>query len=360
MASITQRSFFSRNLEYLGMAAVCAVILGGACLFVDGFASAQNASALLLAIYPIGILCCSMLLCMVSGDFDLSVGSVVAVAGMVAVGVGNKAADPAGWGLGPAASVSLAVAAGLGAGAAVGAFNGFVVAFLRINPFITTLATMQLARGLAFLSGGPSGATLSVQVPAFSKMGGSFQIPWFADAAGDPTHVSVGYPVLVMIGCLIVFGVLLHLSIFGRSVLAMGGNEEAARLAGIPVRRTRFLVFVLQGLLAGLVGILLSAQLGTAAPQAGTGLELKVMSACVLGGVALTGGRGTILAVIWGMLIMGAAQKAMDLYQVPIFFQYLVSGGILLAAVIVDRFKTSFSGKTRFFAVLKGAASQPK
>ena len=333
MASLTQRSFLSRNAEHLGMAAMCVAVLVCSGLFVDGFATPKNASGLLLATSTVGILCCSMLLCLVSGDFDLSLGSVVALAGMVAAVVSNKTG-----------SALAGLGAGLGAGLAVGAVNGFVVAFLRINPLITTLATMQISRGLAYIIG--DGKTLSVEVADFAKLGGSFQIPWGVNDAGDPVHVALGYPVLVMVGCLFIFGILLHFSVFGRSVLAMGGNEEAARLAGIPVRRTRLLVFMLQGLMAGLAGVLLTARLQTAAPQAEIGLELKVMSACVLGGVALTGGRGTILAIIWGMLIMGTVQRAMDLKQVGIYWQYVVSGSILLVAVIVDRFKTGFGGTT--------------
>lgn len=327
---LTKRSFLSRNIEHLGMAALCALVLASACFMVDGFATAQNASGLLLAISTVGILCCSMLFCLVSGDFDLSVGSVVALSGVLAVEVTNRTG-----------SVAVGVAAGLGAGAAVGLVNGIVVAFLRINPLITTLATMQAARGLAYIVG--NGKTVSPTVAGFGDLGGSFQIPWGHNELGEQAYLALGYPVVVLAVCLVVFGILLHLSVFGRSVLAMGGNEEAARLAGIPVRRTRMLVFVIQGAMAGLAGVLLAARLQTGDPKAELGLELKVISACVLGGVALTGGRGTILAIIWGMLIMGAVQRAMDLKQVGIYWQYLISGGILLAAVIVDRFKSKLA-----------------
>lgn len=327
---LTKRSLLSRNIEHLSMAALCAVVLVSSGLLVPGFATAQNASDVLLEISTVGILCCSMLFCLVSGDFDLSVGSVVALSGVLAVEATNRTG-----------SVAVGVAAGLGAGAAIGLVNGVVVAFLRINPLITTLATMQVARGLAFIVGG--GTTVAPKVEGFGSLGGSFHLPWGVNDLGDPAHLPIHYPVLVLVACLVIFGVLLHMTVFGRSVLAMGGNEEAARLAGIPVRRTRLLVFVIQGMVAGLVGVLLAAKVQLGDPKAEMGLELKVISACVLGGVALTGGRGTILSIVWGMLIMGTVAAAMQFKQVPFYWQYIISGGILLAAVIVDRFKSKLA-----------------
>ena len=309
-----------RHLEQLSMAIVCVLVMGCACIFVDGFATIGNATGMLLTMSIVGMLCCTMLFCLASGDFDLSIGSVVALAGVSAVCVANAQH-----------SVVLGVCAGVGVGGLIGLLNGSVVAYLKINPLITTLATMQAARGLAYIAGDGKTVTASED---FAKLGGSLSIPWGSG------HISIGYSVLVMLALLVIFGVVLHYSVFGRSVLALGGNEEAARLAGIPVKRTRLMVFVLQGLVAGLAGVLLAARLQTGDPKAEVGLELKVISACVLGGVALTGGRGSIFAVIWGMLIMGTVQRAMDLQQIGIYWQFLITGSILLAAVIIDRFKS--------------------
>ena len=161
------------------MAVLCVAVLASAGFFVPGFATPQNASGLLLATSTVGIMCCSMLLCLVSADFDLSLGSVVALSGMVSAVVANKTG-----------SVCMGLGAGLGAGAVVGVINGFVVAFLRINPLITTLATMQIARGLAYIVG--NGKTVSVEVANFAKLGGSFQIPWGTNELGDPAYRGVG------------------------------------------------------------------------------------------------------------------------------------------------------------------------
>jgi L-arabinose transport system permease protein len=324
------KKFLSRNLEHLGMAVLCLIVLAAASVFVEGFATAKNASGLLFAISTVGILCCSMLLCLVSGDFDLSIGSVVALSGVLAVEMANRSG-----------SLIAGVAAGFGAGAAVGLLNGVVVAYLRINPLITTLATMQAARGLAYIV--VHGKTVSPMIAGFGSLGGSFQIPWGHNELGDRAYLPLAYAVVVLGVCLVIFGILLHTTVFGRSILAMGGNEEAARLAGIPVQRTRMLVFVIQGLMAALAGILLAAKIQIGDPKAEVGLELKVISACVLGGVALTGGRGTIMSIIWGMLIMGAVQRAMELQGFDSFWQLLISGGILLAAVIIDRLKSKLA-----------------
>jgi L-arabinose transport system permease protein len=142
-----------------------------------------------------------------------------------------------------------------------------------------------------------------------------------------------------MVACFVVFGILLNRTIFGRNTLAIGGNAEAARLAGIDVTRTKIIIFTLQGLMAGFAGVILASRMTSGQPATAQGLELQVISACVLGGVSLTGGVGTITGVIVGVLIMGTVQNAMNLLNVPPFYQYVASGSILLAAVLFDRLK---------------------
>jgi L-arabinose transport system permease protein len=183
---------------------------------------------------------------------------------------------------------------------------------------------MQIVRGLAFIiSGGSAVGSASTR---FGLLGNSVFV-------GLPT------PVWVMGGCFVFFGLLLHKTIFGRSALAIGGNREAARLAGIPVTRDKIIIFAMQGLIAGFAGVMEASQMTSGQPNSRQGLELSVISACVLGGVSLTGGVGSILAVIVGALIMGTVQNAMDLLNVPTFYQYLVSGLILLGAVLFDKLK---------------------
>jgi L-arabinose transport system permease protein len=185
-------------------------------------------------------------------------------------------------------------------------------------------ATMEVVRGLAYIVS--SGDAVIIFDESFFELGiGSL--------------FGIGYPVIAMAIAFIVFGIVLNYTVFGRNVLAIGGNAVAARLAGIGVRRARVLVFTLQGLVAGFAGVLLASRLSIGDPKASAGLELAVISGCVLGGVSLTGGIATISGVLIGVMIMGCVQNAMSLLNVPTFYQYLVRGGILFLAVAFDRLR---------------------
>lgn len=310
----TSRSALIRNvwdsagmlLLFLALFAVCSAV-------VPHFLTRNNMIGLSLSVTTVGIVGCTMLFCLAAGDFDLSVGSVLALSGVIA-GIVTNATH----------SVLLGVLAGSLSGAVVGLVNGFVIARLGINALIATLATMQIVRGLAYIIS--RGNSVGVGSGRFI-------------ALGNAMPLGVPAPVWIMAGCFVIFGLLLHKTVFGRNALAIGGNREAARLAGVAVTQTKVVIFAMQGLVAGLAGVVSAAQMGLGDPKEGQGLELRVISACVLGGVSLTGGVGTILAVIVGALIMGTVQNAMDLKNVPTFYQYVASGGILLAAVLLDRLK---------------------
>jgi len=156
---------------------------------------------------------------------------------------------------------------------------------------------------------------------------------------GNTIVFGVPTPVWVAGLCFVVFGVLLNKTIYGRNTLAIGGNPEAARLAGVNVNMTRIVIFLIQGVIAALAGVILAARITSGQPNAAQGFELNVISACVLGGVSLLGGRATISGVLVGVLIMGTVQNAMNLLNIDAFYQYLVRGAILLAAVLVDQLK---------------------
>ena len=286
-------------------------------LTVQNFASRANFQGLALSVATVGVIACTMLFCLAGGDFDLSVGSTVAMSGVLSAVVSNATG-----------SVALGVAAGLLAGAFVGLANGIVIARIGINALITTLAMMQIVRGLAYII--CDGRPVGIHSERF----------W---ALGINSFAGLPIPVWIVIVCFIFFGVLLNRTTFGRNTLAVGGNPEAARLAGIAVTRTKIIIFTMQGLAAALAGIVLSARMTSGQPATAQGLELQVISACVLGGVSLTGGIGTITGVIVGVLIMGVVNNAMNLLNIAPFYQYIASGAILLAAVIVDRFKQSYS-----------------
>jgi len=296
-----------------GMLLVFILLFIGVSICVENFFSWPNMKGLSLSVATVGIIACTMLFCLAAGDFDLSVGSVVAMSGVLAAVVINRTG-----------SVPLGIICGIVAGGIVGVINGFVIAQLGINALITTLATMQIVRGMAFIIS--DGRAVGVREEGFFKLG-------ITDILGVPT------PVWIMIICFVIFGILLNRTIFGRNTLAIGGNYEAARLAGIRVVWLKIVIFTLQGLIAGFAGVILASRMTSGQPNTSQGLELQVISACVLGGVSLTGGIGTMIGVVVGVLIMGTVNNAMNLLNIPPFYQYVASGGILLAAVLFDKLK---------------------
>ncbi|MBA0215937.1 L-arabinose ABC transporter permease AraH [Pectobacterium brasiliense] len=303
----------SRIWDNYGMLVVFAVLFLGCAIFVPNFATFINMKGLGLAISMSGMVACGMLFCLASGDFDLSVASIIACAGVATAVVINISE-----------SLWIGVGAGLLLGVAFGLLNGFVIARLKINALITTLATMQIARGLAYIIS--DGKAVGIEDERFFELG-------YANWLGLPA------PIWITIGCMILFGLLLNKTTFGRNTLAIGGNEEAARLAGVPVVRTKIIIFALSGLVSAAAGIILASRMTSGQPMTSIGYELIVISACVLGGVSLKGGIGKISYVVAGVLILGTVENAMNLLNISPFAQYVVRGLILLAAVIFDRYK---------------------
>lgn len=305
---------FRKIWDRAGILVVLIALLIGASISVPNFTSSTNLIySLGLSVTTTGIVACGMLFALAAGDFDLSVGSVAAFAGMVAAVTLSK-------GQSPVVAVFLALFAGL----LIGAANGFIIAVCGINALITTLATMQIVRGCAYILN--DGNSIGVGNMSFA-------------ALGTGTPLGVPMPLWILLLCLVVFGLLLHRTVYGRNALAIGGNREAAHLAGVPTRKVQIWIFALMSMLAALAGVVSTAQQQLGDPKTMQGLELRVISACVLGGVSLTGGVGSISHVIVGVLIMGTVQNIMDLKSVPTFYQYLISGAILLAAVLLDRLK---------------------
>lgn len=306
---------FGRIWDNFGMLVVFAVLFIACVLFIPNFGSFINMKGLGLAMSMSGMVACGMLFCLASGDFDLSVASVIACAGVTTAVVINMSE-----------SLWLGIGAGLLLGVLCGFVNGFVIAKLKINALITTLATMQIVRGLAYIFS--DGKAVGIEDERFFVLG---YATWF----GLPA------PIWLTIGTMIIFGFLLNKTTFGRNTLAIGGNEEAARLAGVPVVRTRIIIFILSGLVSAAAGIILASRMTSGQPMTSLGYELIVISACVLGGVSLKGGIGKISYVVAGVLILGTVENAMNLLNISPFSQYVVRGLILLAAVIFDRYKQS-------------------
>ncbi|MHA3979147.1 L-arabinose ABC transporter permease AraH [Halovulum sp. GXIMD14794] len=302
-----------------GLLVIFALAFAIVSLTVPNFLTERNMLGLLQSVVTVGVVACTMMFCLAGRDFDLSVGSTVAFTGMMVVMASNATG-----------SIAVGIVVALAAGAAVGFFNGFVIAKFRINALITTLATMQIVRGLALISS--DGRAVGINDPAF------YQIS-LSKAFGVPT------PIWILAILFIVFGFILNRTVFGKNTLAIGGNPEASRLAGVDVDRMRILIFTLQGVTCAIAGILLASRITSGQPNAATGLELAVISACVLGGVSLAGGRATMTGVIIGVMIMGIAENVMNLLNIQAFYQYVVRGVILLLAVLLDNLRTLASAR---------------
>jgi ribose/xylose/arabinose/galactoside ABC-type transport system permease subunit len=281
------------------------------------FLSVPNLVNVALSIAITGILAVGMTAVILTGGIDLSVGSVAALAGVVAALV--AAIDVSG-------SVALASLAALGVGLAVGLFNGVMVAWFRVPPFVTTLAMLTICRGLAFvLTGGRAIGNLPAGFGLFGR-----------------EHV-LGVPVPVIL-MLVVFAAgwfVLRRMTFGRYVYAVGGNREAAFLAGVNVKGVTMLVYILNGLLVGLAGLVLASRLGAGVPNAGIQYELDVIAAVVVGGTSLNGGRGSVIATLWGAVFIGVLNNGLNLAGIDPYMQRIALGAVILLAVLADQINKS-------------------
>lgn len=307
------RNFITHLWENSGIILIFIVMYALLSMFVPYFFTWRNMIGLGLSVTTIGLVASTMLYALAAGDLDLSVGSTVAFAGVLTAVLINSTGN-----------VFLSILLGIIAAGAVGFVNGVLIAKFKLNPLIVTLASMQIVRGLGYIISG--GRAVGIREPGFFVL-------------GTGTIMGIPNPIWITIGCFAVFGVLLNNSVYGRNTLAVGGNEEAARLAGINVERLKTMIFSIQGMVAGFAGIILASRMTSGQPTSAQGFELDVISACVLGGVSLSGGVASMSGVIVGVLIMGTVQNAMNLMNVPTFYQYVVRGLILLIAICFDRLK---------------------
>lgn len=281
-----------------------------AAVAVPNFTSGINQSNLIRQSSVIGIVSLGMLVVIVSAGIDLSVGSVVALSGVISVGL--QAAVP----------LPVAIGAGLGVGLLLGGFNGTVVAYLRVPPFVMTLGMLALARGLtyAYTEGGP------LQPAAATRA--LFIYPGRGDLGGVPV---IG---LFWLAFIVLIALMLNRTVFGRRIFAIGSNQRAAFASGVPIGATLLAIYTLTGLLSGIAGILLSSRVSVATPTMGQSYELDAIAAVVIGGASLAGGRGTVSGTVVGTFILVIIVNILNLLNVSIFWQDAVRGAIIIAAMI--------------------------
>lgn len=271
----------------------------------------------------IGLLAVGMTFVVVSGQFDLSVGSMFGLSAVV-----FAVALEAGW------NVWLAALAGIASGAGMGLTNGLLSVLLRVPAIIITLGTLSIYRGISYWISDAFPISDFRQSSALFKFGQGELIPWPA-ALGWVPDLVLALAAVALLGHL-----LLSRTAFGQHVYAIGSNRRAAQLAGVHINRVQVRVLTLIGLMAGIAGVLGVAQAGSADPNAGVGYELDVIAAVIIGGAALSGGRGRVRASLLGILLIGEARNGLVISGVSLYAQVIVSGALVVAAVAVDRLIT--------------------
>lgn len=282
------------------------------------FFSAANFRAVTVGMTPNAIIVIGMAILLASGGFDLSVGSVMALSSTV---VAMLLLD--------GMSIPMAALCGILLGAVAGFANGVLVTGFGINPLIATLGTMSITRGIAL-----------VLTEGFSVSSLPAEFGWIGKASFG------GFPMLVLVTLtlVILFDLAVRHTRFFRQVYFIGANEKAAMLSGIHVNRVRIIAYVLTGMLAALAGILLASRLMSGTPTAGSGIELQVLAAAVIGGASLRGGEGTILGAFLGVVFVALINNSMTMLAVSIYWQMIVIGAVLVSAVALDMLIRGKSG----------------
>jgi rhamnose transport system permease protein len=289
------------------------VVVAVAIFIINSFASpyfldAQNLSLATFNFTEKATIAFAMALLIVAGEIDLSVASIIAIAS-TAMGAAATAGAP----------TPVLVVIGLGVGIIAGAFNGFIVTRFRIPSIVVTIGTMSLFRGIAYVVLGDQ--VYRKYPPGFSWFGQGY-VFWV---------VSFEFVLFLMLA--VIFGIVLHMTVFGRRIYAIGNNPVAAQFSGVRVDRIRFLLFVLTGLMSGVASVLLTSRIGSTRPTIATGYELEVVTMVVLGGVNILGGSGTIPGVVLAALIMGLLSFGFGLLNVPGIVQSIFIGSLLIGVI---------------------------
>lgn len=300
-------SFISRY----GLFIAFVILVVALSLAHSAFLTIPNVRNILLQVSINGILAVGMTMVIATGGIDLSTGSVLAFAGVVATSVAH-----------PDQSLAAAILIGLVMGFLLGAVNGVLVAYCNIVPFIVTLGMTTIARGLALTY--TNGRPVINLMPEFKALGqGSF--------------LYIPGPIWALFLSLLIGWIILHKSVLGRYLLATGGNEIAAVASGVNTKWVKFFAYSFMGVMCGLAAILLAARTNAGAPNAGVGYELDAIASVVIGGASLSGGRGTITGTLMGVIIIGIIQNGLDILNVSSYIQLIVKGIIIVGAVWLDQ-----------------------
>jgi putative xylitol transport system permease protein len=303
---------------FLALLLLCFVMA----LISENFLTTRNILNVLRQTSINGILAIGMTFVILTRGIDLSVGSVAALAGVVAASLATTSS--AGMVAGGPYPAMLAILAGLVAGMACGSVSGGIVARFSVPAFVVTLGMLSAARGMTLLySGGRP-------IPNLTD-----EFRWI----GTGSIWGIPVPIFLLLGTFAIAHFVLTQTRFGRHVYAVGGNPHAAKVSGLPVRKIRFSVYVISGALAGLAGMVLAARTGSGLPQAGIAYELDAIAAVVIGGTSLAGGVGRVTGTLIGALLIGVMNNGLDLLGVESYYQQVIKGVLIVAAVMLDQSK---------------------
>jgi ribose transport system permease protein len=305
----------SQLWQSLGMAIVLLALCIIMAIFAPHFFTFRNIINVARQVSINAILAAGMTFVILTGGIDLSVGSALAVAGVFSVWLTTKGVPDV-----------FAVLAGVVTGGLCGTLNGVLISRFKLSPFIVTLGALTYLRGVAYVTTGAYPLIKSDLGFAFLGEGSVGFLPW---------------PVIIALIVFLVGYIVLKRTVFGRRIYAIGGNEQAARLSGIPVDRILIWVYTISGACAGIAGIIFSARLLSGEPTGGDGYELDAIAAVILGGTSFTGGVGSILGTAIGALIIGVLNNGLVLMNVPFFYQLIIKGAVIIFAVLLDRIRSS-------------------
>lgn len=308
------KTYFKENIGIIGALLVLCIFLSVYPKTGEIFLTQKNIFNVLRQNSTNLYLACGMIMVIILGGIDLSVGSIIALSGCIAAGCVSRYELP----------LFVAIIAGLLVGVVVGAFNGMVISLTTIPPFIVTLATMNVAKGLAYVYTG--GSPVRVVTKEWQFIGAGY-IGIF------PT------PVVILLVVLIITTIIMNKTKLGRHIYAVGGNPLAATFSGISTAKVKFIVHTYSGLMAGLAGVVLASRMYSGQPTAGDGAEMDAIAAVVVGGTSMSGGSGKIGGMIIGGLIIGVLNNGLNLLNVNSFWQYVVKGIVILLAVLLDFFR---------------------
>lgn len=285
----------------------------------DTFLTQKNMTSVLRQVTVNGFIALGITCVLISGGIDLSVGSIVAASGVIAVRLANMNLP-----------IVLCILIALSFGAGIGLFNGYVISHTDLPPFIVTLSTQIIVRGLSYVLTGGQPAQCNNDKFNFLGTGNLLGIP---------------VPVILLALVYIILFVIINKTVFGRHMYSIGGNREAAKYAGVNTKRVRIKVFIISGIMAALAGVILAARLYSGQPAVGEGFERDAIAASVLGGTSFNGGIGTLSGTIIGVLIIGVLNNGMNLLGISSYWQFVVKGCVILGAVYIDYIKKTRSAK---------------